>query len=77
MEKKTRFSIWYFLIAVGIVWLLQLFLLAPHEAAISYSQFTQLVAEKKVYDLTISDQMIHGKLEAGVPLPAPSTDGGE
>ncbi|HXZ24622.1 MAG TPA: ATP-dependent zinc metalloprotease FtsH [Nitrospiria bacterium] len=77
MEKKTRFSIWYFLIAVGIVWLLQLFLLAPHEAAISYSQFKQLVAEKKVYDLTISDQMIHGKLEAGVPLPAPSTDGGE
>ena len=77
MEKKTRFSIWYFLIAVGIVWLLQLFLLAPHEAAISYSQFKQLVAEKKVYDLTISDQMIHGKLEGGVPLPAPGTAGEE
>jgi cell division protease FtsH len=73
VEKKTRFSIWYFLIAVGVVWLLQLFLLAPHEAAISYSQFKQLVAEKKVYDLTISDQMIHGKLESGVTLPPPST----
>jgi len=77
VEKKTRFSIWYFLIAVGVVWLIQLFFLAPHEAEINYSQFIQLVAEKKVYDLTVSDQMIHGKLEAGVPLPAPKTAGGE
>jgi cell division protease FtsH len=69
VETKTRFSIWYFLIAVGVVWLIQLFLLAPHEAEISYSQFKQLIAEKKVYDLTVSDQIIHGKLEAGVPLP--------
>jgi len=69
VETKTRFSIWYFLIAAGVVWLIQLFLLAPHEAKISYSQFKQLVAEKKVYDLTVSDQIIHGKLEAGVPLP--------
>jgi len=68
VETKTRFSIWYFLVAAGIVWLIQLFLLAPHEAMISYSQFKQLIAEKKVYDLTISDQIIHGKLEAGVPL---------
>jgi cell division protease FtsH len=77
MEKKTRFSIWYFLIAVGVVWLIQLFLLAPHDAEISYSQFKQLVAEKKVYDLTISDQFIHGKLEAGVPLPVPKTVTGQ
>jgi len=77
METKTRFSIWYFLIAAGVVWLIQLFLLAPHEAEISYSQFKQLIAEKKVYDLTVSDQIIHGKLEAGVPLPAPKTATGE
>jgi cell division protease FtsH len=73
METKTRFSIWYFLIAIGVVWLLQLFFLTPHEAQLNYSQFKQLVAERKVSDLTISDHVIHGKLAAGVPLPAAAT----
>jgi cell division protease FtsH len=77
METKTRFSIWYFLIAAGVVWIIQLFLLSPHEAEISYSQFKQLIAGKKVYDLTISDQIIHGKLEAGVTLPVSKTVTGQ
>ena len=66
METKIRFSIWYFLIAIAVVWLLQIFFLTPRQAEISYSQFKQLVAERQVYDLTISDQVINGKLEAGV-----------
>ena len=66
METKIRFFIWYFLIAIAVVWLLQIFFLTPRQAEISYSQFKQLVAEQQVYDLTISDQVINGKLETGV-----------
>ncbi|MEW6325023.1 MAG: ATP-dependent zinc metalloprotease FtsH, partial [Nitrospirota bacterium] len=71
METRTRFSVWYFLIAIAAVWLIQLVFLARHEATISYSRFKQLVAERNVFDLTISEQLIHGKLKAGVPLPGP------
>lgn len=63
MEKRTHISIWYFLIAFMLILMMQNFLKKPHVETISYSTFRDLVAEKKVKDLVITNEYIAGKAE--------------
>jgi len=65
MEKKTQFSIWYFIWAFLILIFLQRFFFMPHIQHVTYSEFRKLVQEKRVNDLVISSNIIHGKLEKG------------
>ena len=63
MEKKTQFSIGYFVWAFFILILLQRFFFMPHVQDVTYSEFRQLVEKKKVNDLVITKDIIRGKFE--------------
>lgn len=71
MDKKYRFSIWYFLFAFWLLIILQeLYFASQHLDEVPYSQFKSWVLEEKVAEVAISDTKINGKLK-------PETEGGE
>jgi len=47
MEKKTHFSIWYFLFALFVILLIQDYVMRPHVEKISYSKFRDMVESKR------------------------------
>ncbi len=64
MEKRTAFSIWYFLFAfVAIVFVHNAWVGMRSTAPIPYSEFQTLVKEGKVADIAIADNQIHGTLK--------------
>lgn len=63
IEKKTQVSIWYFIVALFVILLIQGLLLRPHVESIPYSKFRDLVAQKKVKELVINKEYITGLLE--------------
>jgi cell division protease FtsH len=63
MEKKTQFSIGYFLLVFFALLLLQNYFFMRHVQDISYSEFRKLVQEKKVDDLVISANIIRVRME--------------
>ncbi|GIL06430.1 MAG: ATP-dependent zinc metalloprotease FtsH [Burkholderiaceae bacterium] len=64
MERKQAFSIWYFLIAVTAVMLLQDFFGRQHAQPIAYSEFKQLLRAGKLAEVALTDQLITGTLSA-------------
>jgi cell division protease FtsH len=62
--KQQNFTIWYFVAALLILFVIQALVLAPHVANLSYSEFKSLVAKDKVSDLVIGKQVISGTLAA-------------
>ncbi len=65
MEKKYKFSVWYVLIGVWIVLLIQNYIgsmLAIR--TITYSEFLKLLKENKVAEVAISANQIQGKIKA-------------
>jgi cell division protease FtsH len=62
--KQQNFTIWYFVAALLILFVIQALVLAPHVANLSYSEFKSLVAKDKVTDLVIGKQVISGTLAA-------------
>ena len=63
MDKKFRFSFWYFILAFWLLIILQeLYLASQHLDEVSYSQFKTWVHEGKVAEVTITDTTINGKL---------------
>ncbi|RMF93350.1 MAG: ATP-dependent metallopeptidase FtsH/Yme1/Tma family protein [Nitrospinota bacterium] len=63
MEKKQRFSLWYFMATFLILLIIESFLSSPHSETISYSDFKRLVKAGKVVDLTIGERTITGRLK--------------
>jgi cell division protease FtsH len=71
MDKKYRFSIWYFLLAFWLIIMLQeLYFASKHLDEVPYSQFKSWVLEGQVAEIAISDTKINGKLK-------PETEGAE
>jgi len=71
MDKKYRFSIWYFLLAFWLIIMLQeLYFASQHLDEVPYSQFKSWVVEGQVAEIAISDTKINGKLK-------PETEGAE
>ena len=63
MDKKFRFSFWYFILAFWLLIILQeLYLASQHLDEVSYSQFKAWVLENKVAEVAITDTTINGKL---------------
>jgi len=63
MDKKYRFSIWYFIFAFWILIIVQEFYLASqHLDEVPYSQFKAWLLEDKVSEVAITDTVINGKL---------------
>jgi cell division protease FtsH len=64
MNKKLSFSVWYVLLAVMAVVLVHDFILALNKVEeIPYSQFRSLVAAGKVAEVSVSSQLVTGKLK--------------
>ncbi|MEJ2067356.1 MAG: ATP-dependent zinc metalloprotease FtsH [Deltaproteobacteria bacterium] len=60
-KKKTiRFSIWYLLMAMLIVLILNSLLTAPRETTIDYSEFKDLLADNRITEVTIEKEQIRG-----------------
>jgi len=62
MEKRLRFSIWYFVGAVALLLLVQTFLVRQEATQITYAQFKRLVGAGKVTDVVIGADYVSGKL---------------
>ena len=67
MEKKTKFTLVYFLIAFAVIILLENYLLSREITTISYSEFKTLLNEELVNDLVITQTTIEGKFVKGAP----------
>ncbi len=64
MEKQTEFNLWYLMVALLAVLLLQSLLFSgPQVEPIPYSQFLELLEERKVEKVVISDQFITGEYQ--------------
>ena len=62
--KKTRFTIWYFVIAFLIVLLIQNYIMTRKtEDVIPYSEFKQSLRADKIKELTITAESINGERE--------------
>ncbi len=65
MEKKVRFSLIYFLVAIALIMLIQQYFLTRELTTLSYSEFKILLKERFVQDFQISKDTIEGKLLEG------------
>ena len=65
MNKTTSFSIWYVLLAIMAVVLVHDFIHALNKVEeLPYSQFKSLVAAGKVAEVSVTSQVLTGKLKA-------------
>ena len=62
MEKRVRFSIWYFLAAFAVVLAVQSYLAREPVMEITYAEFKQLVHAGKVTDVVIGGDYVSGQL---------------
>jgi cell division protease FtsH len=62
MEKRVRFSIWYFLAAFALVLALQTYLAHEQVTELSYAEFKQLVDAGKVTDVVVGADYVSGRL---------------
>jgi cell division protease FtsH len=65
MEKQQKFSIWYVVLGIWAVLILQQYLVSIFAIeTIAYSRFLQLLREGKIEEVAISSNQIQGKLKA-------------
>ena len=66
MFRKTHFTIWYFVIAILLILLIQnYFVSRKTEDVIPYSEFKELVSTRKIKELTINPESINGEEQTG------------
>ncbi len=63
MEKRFRFSLWYFLAALAVVISLQTYLLREPVTEITYAQFKQLLDAEQITDVVVGPTEISGTLK--------------
>ena len=64
MEKKHKFSIWYVVLGIWVVLLVQNYLSSALSIrTVPYSEFLRLVRENKVAEVAISENQIQGKIK--------------
>jgi cell division protease FtsH len=64
IEKKTHFSIWYFVLAMIVLMAFQTYFLADQVGQIPYNEFKKLLKVNKLTDIVIYDDMVAGKVKA-------------
>jgi cell division protease FtsH len=70
MEKQHKFSLWYVLLGIWVVLLLQNTIASMFAiTTIPYSQFLRLLNENKVAEVAITANQIQGKLRTEGALP--------
>ena len=61
--KQKNFSVWIFLVIIGVFFVFQVFFQIKPENKIPYSEFKALVASQRIKDVTIYPEKIVGKLD--------------
>jgi cell division protease FtsH len=70
MEKKFKFSIWYVLLGIWVVILVQNMLSSAFSIrTIPYSEFLKMLKENRVEEVAITENQIQGKLKGGGETP--------
>ncbi|WP_137895356.1 ATP-dependent zinc metalloprotease FtsH [Ramlibacter sp. 2FC] len=64
MDKKQAFSLWYMLLALVLIMVLQEFIDSRQTQTLSYSEFKQALAAGKVDDITLQPGLVTGRLNA-------------
>ena len=65
IEKKTHFSIWYFVGAMLILMAFQSYFLSDQVGQLPYNEFKKLLKANQLNDIVIYDEMISGKVKTG------------
>jgi cell division protease FtsH len=60
MKQETKFSLWYFLIVFWLIFAWHFFVIERQTEEISYSQFEQDLADKKIQKVYVDSQTIYG-----------------
>ena len=60
MEKRIRFSIWYFLASLAVLIGIQTYLLREPVSEITYAQFKQLLDAEKISDVVVGPTEVSG-----------------
>ncbi len=63
IEKKTHFSIWYFVLAMIILMAFQTYFLSDQVGQIPYNEFKKLLQSNKLSDIVIYEDLISGKVQ--------------
>lgn len=64
MEKRHKVSIWYFVIGIWIVLILQSYLASTYATkTIPYSQFLQNLKDGKITEVSITEKQIQGRMQ--------------
>jgi cell division protease FtsH len=64
MEKRTQFSIWYFVFAfVAVLWLHELYVQWRTVEPVPYSQFQTMLEKGEIAEITITDKYVQGTLK--------------
>ena len=74
MEKHQKFSLWYVLLGVWLVFLIQNYISSMYTIpTIPYSQFLKFLKDNKVAEVAITADRIQGKLKEEGLLPRKAT----
>ena len=64
INKKYRFSIWYFILAFWLLIMLQeMYVASKHLDEVPYSQFKSWLMQDRVDEVSLTKTLIHGKLK--------------
>ena len=64
INKKYRFSIWYFILAFWLLIMLQeMYVASKHLDEVPYSQFKSWLMQDRVDEVSLTKMLIHGKLK--------------
>ncbi len=62
-RKEQQFSLWYFIIVLLGLMIVQSLFLSPHVENLTYSEFKSLVKERHILEVTIAEQQITGLVD--------------
>lgn len=75
MEKHTKFSVWYYILILGGIFLMDYFLFSkPQVKEISYSEFRDLLNQNKIQSVVLTQNKIQGLLKAPDSTKAKTAD---
>ena len=64
MEKEHKFSIWYVLIGIWMVFIVQSYIASMFALkTIPYSQFMSLLKQGKIIEIAVTENQIQGKMK--------------
>jgi cell division protease FtsH len=65
IEKKTHFSIWYFVGAMLLLMAFQSYFLSDQVGQLPYNEFKKLLKANQLNDIVIYDEIVSGKVKTG------------